>query len=327
MSEKKARVFDINSLVEESKKLAAERTKANWEKMGVNIDKKDAGSEKEDSDSEDDYGPTLPPKESGEEATEKTGGGAQEDEEENGEDLSDDFWIPKDREVCMEHGSKAVSAIALDHSGQRLASGGYDYALKFWDFAGMDASFKSFRSFEPVEAHQIKHLDFNANSELLLIISGMFYLFSYFFTFYLLKSSMLGRWQAKVVTREGTRKYECPKGYPFIRDMANTKGHCAMLTSGSWHPKEKETFLTSSMDGTLRLWSLYDREKHVSCLKPRANDGRRAIPTSCCYDHNGRMIAAGCQDGSLQIWDQNKGIVRKPFCSDSLCFFISLFLF
>lgn len=35
-------------------------------------------------------------------------------------------------------------------------SGSYDYDAKIWDFGGMTASFKPFRSFEPKEGHQVR---------------------------------------------------------------------------------------------------------------------------------------------------------------------------
>lgn len=44
-----------------------------------------------------------------------------------------------------------VSALALDPSGARLITGGYDYDVKFWDFAGMDAALNAFRSLQPCE--------------------------------------------------------------------------------------------------------------------------------------------------------------------------------
>ena len=44
-----------------------------------------------------------------------------------------------------------VSALALDVSGARLVTGGYDYDVKLWDFAGMDASLQSFRKCTPCE--------------------------------------------------------------------------------------------------------------------------------------------------------------------------------
>ena len=44
-----------------------------------------------------------------------------------------------------------VSALSLDPSGARLVSGGYEYDVKFWDFAGMDSSLRSFRTITPCE--------------------------------------------------------------------------------------------------------------------------------------------------------------------------------
>lgn len=44
----------------------------------------------------------------------------------------------------------------------------------------------------------------------------------------------------------------------YIRDLKNTKGHISGLTCGEWHPKAKETILTSSEDGSLRIWDVND---------------------------------------------------------------------
>jgi len=44
----------------------------------------------------------------------------------------------------------------------------------------------------------------------------------------------------------------------YIRDLKNTKGHISGLTGGEWNPKSKETILTSSEDGSIRLWDVSD---------------------------------------------------------------------
>lgn len=44
----------------------------------------------------------------------------------------------------------------------------------------------------------------------------------------------------------------------YIRDLKNTKGHISGLTWGEWHPRTKETVLTSSEDGSLRIWDVND---------------------------------------------------------------------
>lgn len=58
------------------------------------------------------------------------------------------------------------------------------------------------------------------------------------------------------------------KGDMYIRDLKNTKGHITGLTCGEWHPKTKETILTSSEDGSLRIWDVNDftsqKQVHLS---------------------------------------------------------------
>ncbi len=48
-----------------------------------------------------------------------------------------------------------VCALDLDHSGSRLLSGSYDYTLRMFDFNGMKADLRAFRSLEPSDGHPI----------------------------------------------------------------------------------------------------------------------------------------------------------------------------
>ena len=38
--------------------------------------------------------------------------------------------------------------------------------------------------------------------------------------------------------------------------MSNTKGHVAAITDGKWHPRDKQHFMTSSNDGSIRIWDV-----------------------------------------------------------------------
>lgn len=38
--------------------------------------------------------------------------------------------------------------------------------------------------------------------------------------------------------------------------MNNTKGHVAAITDAHWHPRDKKFFITSSLDGSLRIWDI-----------------------------------------------------------------------
>ncbi|KAL4823029.1 hypothetical protein H8958_017060 [Nasalis larvatus] len=219
---------------------------------------------------------------------------AEEEEEEEEEEENPVHKIPDSHEITLKHGTKTVSALGLDPSGARLVTGGYDYDVKFWDFAGMDASFKAFRSLQPCECHQIKSLQYSNTGDMILVVSG---------------SS-----QAKVIDRDGFEVMECIKGDQYIVDMANTKGHTAMLHTGSWHPKIKGEFMTCSNDATVRTWEVENPKKQKSVFKPRTMQGKKVIPTTCTYSRDGNLIAAACQNGSIQIWDRN---LTPNHCSPS----------
>lgn len=214
------------------------------------------------------------------------------DESESEEDEGENnrFFIPDSHEATMIHGNKAVTAICVDPSGARLTSGSVDYDVSFWDFAGMDSNMRSFRTLQPAENHPIRGLFYSGTGDLLLVISGAS--------------------QAKVLDRDGFEKLETVKGDMYITDQARTKGHTAGLLAGSWNPMAKEEFLTTSSDGTVRTWDFYEGGRnHKSIIKCRAQNGLKVAPTAVNYGRDGKVIACGCADGSLQVWDFRKSSV------------------
>ena len=80
----------------------------------------------------------------------------EDDEEQIGPSLEyqepSEAQLPISHEASLTHGTKTVSALALDLNGARMATGGYDYEIKLWDFAGMDSSLRPFRSIQPCES-------------------------------------------------------------------------------------------------------------------------------------------------------------------------------
>ncbi|XP_060617390.2 WD repeat-containing protein 70 [Anolis sagrei] len=333
---KKARTFDFNAMfeqtrrtaVERSRKILEEREKAAAEKekeldnqpgvgnlsaaapcpVGRTSSRDSSSSESEDSSDEELIGPPPPAQGALEDSDDELIGpplppGYKDSDDEDEEDDNDNIQeededpvrkIPDSHEITLNHGTKTVSALGLDPSGARLITGGYDYDVRFWDFAGMDASLQAFRSLQPCECHQIKSLQYSSTGDVILVVAG--------------------NAQAKVLDRDGFPVMECVKGDQYIVDMANTKGHTAMLNSGCWHPKIKEEFLTCSNDGTVRTWDVTNDKKHKGVFKPRSAQGKRVIPTSCTYSRDGKLIAAGSQDGSIQIWDRNMNVHTKFHC-------------
>ncbi|XP_065834723.1 WD repeat-containing protein 70-like [Oscarella lobularis] len=207
--------------------------------------------------------------------------------------------IPVSNEAVLNHGSRVVSALSLDPAGARLVTGGYDYEARLWHFSAMDSSLRPFRSIEPQEGHQIHSLQYSNTGDTILIATGSA--------------------QAKVVTRDGLEVLECVKGDQYLTDMSNTKGHVAMLTGAHWHPKDKEEFLTSSHDGTLRLWGVQyhaDRKRNIHTIKARNRQGRKIPVTACCYSKDGQLLAGACKDGGIYVW-KSKGPYVRPVMSQS----------
>lgn len=202
--------------------------------------------------------------------------------------------IPYTHEVQMQHGTRAILAMAADPSGARLASGSIDYDLCFWDFAGMDTAMKSFRTIQPCENHAIRALQYSMTGDAILVVAG--------------------NSQAKMLDRDGFEKLECVKGDQYINDMSRTKGHTAQLTAGCWHPFRKEEFLTASMDSTLRIWDVSNPRQHKQLIKARAQGGLKTVPSAAAFNRDGTLVAAGCADGSLQMWDTRKMFVHTTHC-------------
>lgn len=267
-SDKKARHFDV----EEMLKLAKENS------IKMNEDADHDLNEPQSNLSKSEIEDTEHSKVLGQESNEED-----ESEEEEEEEVKK---IPCANKSTMNHGSKPVTALAMDSSGARLVSGGYDYVMKLWDFAGMNSSLQSFRSVTPFEGHPIRDLKFSLNGERILVVSGCA--------------------QAKVLDRDGHEVMECIKGDQYIMDQSNTKGHTAMLNAGCWNPKSKDDFITCSNDGTVRLWNINNAKKHKNIIKLKSSNGKKTIPTSCAFNRDGKLIAAVCQDGSIQMWDTAK---------------------
>ncbi|CAG9761773.1 unnamed protein product [Ceutorhynchus assimilis] len=268
---KKAKTFDIKEMMSQVKATAREITK-----------KPEEDSPEDSSSDEDLIGPPLPANFN----TQKNSDSDSDSEE----DPEDEHFMPIKNETSMRHGNKAITALTIDPSGARLASGSVDYEVSFWDFAGMDSGLRSFRTLQPADNHPIRALHYSCTGDLLLVISGAS--------------------QAKVIDRDGFEKLETVKGDMYITDMAQTKGHTAALLAGSFNPLAKEEFLTTSSDGTVRTWDFYSFGKqHKQIIKCRAQNGLKVSPTAVTYNKEGKVIACGCADGSIQLWDFRKSSV------------------
>ncbi len=162
----------------------------------------------------------------------------------------------------------------------------------------MDRAHRPFRDLTPEDGHQIVAVSFSNTGDRLLVATG---------------SS-----QARVYDRDGLPQLVMVKGDPYIADMANTKGHTMALTAAQWHPQEKDLVMTSSLDGTVRLWDLNGPRTftdQLTCkrvIKARSQRST-AVPVTCAQlSPTGDWVAAGAQDGSVQCFLLRKTSWFKP---------------
>ncbi|KAI8835226.1 WD40-repeat-containing domain protein [Chytriomyces cf. hyalinus JEL632] len=136
-------------------------------------------------------------------------------------------------ELCFNFG---IACRQSPRCHSRLVSGGRDCTVKLWDFNGMNGKFRPFRSIdEPCGGNPIRDLQYSNSGDQFLIASGSN--------------------QAKLYDREGSSIAEYMKGDMYLRDMKNTEGHISALTCCKWHPTDRATFLTASLDSTIRFIS------------------------------------------------------------------------
>ncbi|KAL0459344.1 UNVERIFIED_CONTAM: WD repeat-containing protein 70 [Sesamum latifolium] len=241
------------------------------------------GGDGEDDDDEPIVGPPRPPPGRME---------SDSDEDMDEEDEDSGYRIPLSNEIVLKGHTKVVSALAVDHTGSRVLSGSYDYMVRMYDFQGMNSRLQSFRQLEPFEGHQIRGLSWSPTADRFLCVTGSA--------------------QAKIYDRDGLTLGEFVKGDMYIRDLKNTKGHISGLTCGEWHPKAKETILTSSEDGSLRIWDVNDFKSQKQVIKPKLSRPGRVPVTTCTWDREGKRIAGGIGDGSIQVWNIKAGWGSRP---------------
>jgi len=235
----------------------------------------------------------------------------EEDEVEEPVPIREGGNLPVTHEVEVPVHEKAVTALSIDPKGSRMAVGSMDGTIKLFDFAGMNEEMRSFRSMEPAEGYGVQSLAFNKTGGMILVVSSDSH--------------------ARIYDRDGSSKpiQYTVKGDMYVRDMTHTKGHTQMLTCGVWHPLNPEQWITSSLDGTLRIWDLNATPVGMDQLLPSVHvlkcldkrgvciggaSGRTGglHPTCCAFNAvDGKTIAGGCTDGSVQLFFE-KARYMKP---------------
>lgn len=248
-------------------------------------------------------------------AASKTGSSKSDDGDSDGSDSDDDSSddddedeYPVSHELVLKTHDRTVTSVSLDPSGSRLATGSLDGTIKLHDFASMTpTTLRAFRSVDPWEAKgsaaaaesfPINLVRFNPHSgRVFMCVSA--------------------HPQAKILSRDGDVLTEFVKGDMYLRDMHNTKGHVSEITTGTWHPTEKDLCVTAGTDSTLRIWDINNKrsQKDVIVFKSKAagNAGRTrmtAVAWGAPASGGSNVLVAAALDGSLVMYGGNGPFTR-----------------
>ncbi|KAI1501307.1 WD repeat domain-containing protein [Biscogniauxia marginata] len=223
-------------------------------------------------------------------------------------DDEDEDEYPTSHEMVIKTHDRAVTSVSLDPAGSRLISGSIDCTIKLHDFSSMTpTTIRAFKSIDPfegkpsasTETHPVNHVQFNP------LAGGVFLCIS-------------AHPQAKIMSRDGDILAEFVKGDMYLRDMHNTKGHVSEVTTGTWHPTDKNLCVTAGTDSTLRIWDINNKrcQKEVLVFKSKAAGaaGRTrmtAVAWGTPAQGGNNVLVSAALDGSLVMWSGN-GPFSRP---------------
>ena len=209
--------------------------------------------------------------------------------------------------------------MAVDPAGSRFAVGGMH--LRLYDFAGMTSIQQDpFKTIEVQEGHVLVDVCYSNTGDRLLVATTSV--------------------QPKVLDRDGNEMYvtvcrnvvclsflKCSlltilslfihdsiqfvRGDMYVTDQARTSGHTAGVTGVDWHPFQRDTVLTGSMDGSARLWNLNGKTQFnmLVCDKvyrAKNSKGQRVGVTAVAFHPGGREFVLGTACGSIQVWNATR---------------------
>lgn len=205
--------------------------------------------------------------------------------------LADYANMPLTQSIVLKDHTKTVSALGIDPSGARLATGSHDYLVKLWDFGGMTTSLRTFKSFEPAENYPVVQLAFSPYSKNLLCLCAST--------------------QARVYDYDGHEIALYKKGDIFMRDMRHTTGHISDITCGGWHPLDDQVFYTAGSDSTVRLWDMHHQRSQTTVIVVRSKErGTKTKVTAAAFAPDAQSILASGQDGALYVWSTTGNLAR-----------------
>jgi len=206
--------------------------------------------------------------------------------------------LPVTHSVELRGHPKPLGAIALDRTGSRLITGGWDHMLRFWNFAGMTSSLRFYHELDPMGefhgAYTFNQIRFTADGDRFVLCRA--------------------HPQPILYSKEGKELFEFAKGDLYVAEMRYTKGHTAEVTGCQFSPNDPNVLVTGAKDSTVRLWDLERvqfRNAEVIKTAHGLARGRKAPVTACAWSADGLSLYAGTTGGAILTWS-HKGPFVKP---------------
>ncbi|KAF7458243.1 WD domain, G-beta repeat-containing protein [Cryptosporidium felis] len=196
--------------------------------------------------------------------------------------------------------ARPITAISLPGKGQKMICGTIDGEIEIYNFESLyENDMNPSKIICPLENHAIQNVEFDEK--------GTFFI------------SACGDSICRVFAGNGEMITGTVQGDPYVKSARSNLGHTHMILDCKWDPVNENRFLTCSIDGTLRLFDLnsdpvgIDRYIPSNCVMRCINKRNMSISSSVqvesmCVSSLGENVAAGCSDGSVQVFSRTGNI-------------------
>ena len=207
----------------------------------------------------------------------------------NAEEVAVALKLPLSHEVALAGHKKTVTALAVDASGVRVVTGAADYTVRLYDFSTMDTGYKPYRELVPADGQPVQAVDWAPGGDRFVVATTAAKL--------------------HVFRADGSRVRTTALGDMYRAEVADTRGHIAAVTYAGWHPVDANYVVSSSLDGTVRLWDvahgplLYDELQCTTVIRVKSARGGKTGITSAAMTRTGRAVVGGTSEGALVMYD------------------------
>jgi WD repeat-containing protein 70 len=194
------------------------------------------------------------------------------------------------------------TCMAIDPVGTRCCMGCTNATIQVYDFGSRRRTSaligQSIKSFIPDEGYWPISCTYSTTGDRMIIGTGSV--------------------QPSIVNREGEIILQFIRGDMYVTDQSKTVGHTAAVTCVDWHPFQRDVVITSSMDGSVRLWNISKGKQQFQMLvcdtvyQPKSKQGKRTSILCVAFHPSGREFVVGTSCGTVQVYNTSTKSSVRP---------------